>query len=106
MDQPIDMHARKRAPEGSALWTAPMRMIRSLMKWRKRRRMLMELMALDDHLLKDIGFKRDEVLKALHSGGLPERIDWRTERFPETIRTNARRRSSFQAQTAGRPCPM
>jgi hypothetical protein len=63
-------------------------------------------MALDDHLLKDIGFRRDEVLKALHSGGLPERIDWRAEGFPETIRANAKRCVPGRTMTAGRPCSM
>ena len=63
-------------------------------------------MELDDHLLKDIGFKRDDVLKALRSGGLPERIDWRAERPPATVRANGARRSSRLTATAGRPCPM
>lgn len=105
MDRPIDMHSRRQTRGGGALWAAPLRMIQSLMKWRGRRRALQELMALDDHLLKDIGFRRDEVLKALHTGGLPKRIDWRDERAPETSQ-ESKTRCPCKAMTARRSCPM
>jgi uncharacterized protein YjiS (DUF1127 family) len=48
-------------------------------RWHERRALgilLRELNELDEHILKDIGFRRDEVVGALREGRVPLRMDW------------------------------
>lgn len=106
MDRPSGMHSRRQAQAGSCLWIVPARMVLAVVKWHGRRKALRELMALDDHLLKDIGFRRDEVLKALRSGGLPARIDWMSDSTSEANQRRGARCPTSNALAAGRPCSM
>ncbi|MFO7597174.1 MAG: DUF1127 domain-containing protein [Desulfocurvibacter africanus] len=106
MDTPSDPQAQRQWQVGNGLLDLSARMVRALVKRYKRRRLLQELMALDDHLLKDIGFRRDEVLKALHEGGMPERIDWNSERPSKADHGSGAPRPFCGTLATGRPCSM
>ncbi|EMG37412.1 putative small protein [Desulfocurvibacter africanus PCS] len=106
MDTPSDPLAQRHWQIGNGLLDLSTRMVRALVKWYRRRRLLQELMALDEHLLKDIGFRRDEVLKALRSGGLPTRIDWMSDKMPLATQRRGARCPTSDALAVGRPCSM
>lgn len=104
----MDMSPVAQATQNSGIWTwlpaRLRRMARDLNARRQRRLLLWKLLELDDHLLKDIGFRRDEVVEAMRTGGLPSRAGWDNAVGAQTNPHARRSRETCAAAPCAKPC--
>lgn len=82
------------------MWRSLVRSLASgLRSWRRRQRewvLLRELQSLDDHLLKDIGYRRDELLAKVRTDLDPESAD-------DDAAKKAHRRTTCRCRLCGAP---